>query len=82
MSCLSLKVKGLMTVLSGIMIHLCLGSVYSYTLFSPYLLSYLQSFDDTIVIDDGFWFSPIALVFGTLSMSLGGYLEKKFNPRM
>jgi Sec-independent protein secretion pathway component TatC len=79
---LSFKTKGILTIVSGLLIHLVLGSVYSYTLFSPYLLSYLHSFDDSIVLDDGFWFTPIAIVISTFSIAFGGYLEGKLGPRM
>lgn len=79
---LSNSTKGILTLASGFMIHLVLGSIYSYTLFSPYLLSYLKSFDSEIKLDSGFWFLPTAISVSTITINLGGYLEKRLGPRM
>ncbi len=80
--CLSNKTKGILSFISGILLHFVLGSVDSFILLSPFLLSYLRSFDDTIVVDDGFWFFPICVTCCTLTVFIGGILDKKFGPRL
>ena len=81
-TCLSNKTKGVLSVIAGLLIHCVLGSVYSFILLSPFLLSYLHSFNSSIVIDDGFWFFPISIIFCTMSIAFGGKIEKKFGPRL
>ncbi len=80
--CFSNKTKGILSIIGGTLMHFVLGSVYSFTILSPFLLSYLHSFNDSIVLDDGFWFFPISVVFLTSSVWLGGKIEKKFGPRV
>lgn len=79
---ISHNLKGILTIASGVLIHLVLGSCYSYSLFSPYLLSYLNSFSNNLHADQGFWFVPISISFTTLCLGLGSYLENKLGPRM
>lgn len=79
---LSIKTKGVLTLISGLLMHFMLGSVYSSGLLSPYLISYLKQFDSSLVIDDGFWFYPSTYVLATIFMYVGGLIEKKTNIRM
>lgn len=76
------KARAFMTLFSGFITHLIVGSVYSLTLCAPYLLSYLKSFDDSIHVDDGFWFTPITLLSTTFIINIGSLLELYFPPRM
>ncbi len=77
----SIKTKGILTLISSLLMHFMLGSVYSSGLLSPYLISYLNQFDK-LELDYGFWFYPSTYVFATLFMYIGGLIEKKFNIRL
>jgi len=81
---LSQTQKGILSVLGGICMHLVLGSIYSFGLLGPYMMSYLHRFPknrDTISIDDGFFLTPIAVASTAFSFTAAGKLEKKFGPR-
>ena len=68
-----------MTVIAGLCMHLVLGSVYSFGLLSPYMMSFLAKYSgsDKISIDDGFFLLPLAIFSTSITIGLSGFVEKK-----
>lgn len=79
---LNQKTKGILSVFAAFLTHFNIGSIYSAGLISPFLISYMHSFDENIKMEGGFWF--FTCTFLTLSMSciLGVYLENKIGSRL
>lgn len=71
-----------MTVISGFTTHLVLGSVYSFGLLSPYLMSYYRNEHKDVSLDDGFFLVPSAIFSTCLSFTFAGYLDKKYGTRL
>lgn len=79
---LSNKAKGIMTVIGGLTIHLASGSLYSFGLLNPFFVSYLNLFDNTIILDDGFFLLPLGVLFMRLFIVVGSIIESQGGPRV
>lgn len=75
-------IKSILSIISGFIILFVYGSIYSSTLLSPFIISYLHSYNDNIKIDDGFWFFGISFISTSISLLFGGYLDKVLKIRM
>ena len=78
---LSNRAKGVLVVIGGILLHIITGSVHLLSSLQVYLISYLRIFDNSLKLSDGFFFGPLSNLSVSLSMSLGGYLERRYGPR-
>lgn len=78
----SRNTKGVLSIIAGVLTHLILGSVYSFGLLNPYLISYLKQFNSSIEVDSGFFLLPLAVISTCFSFPYGGYLGKVYGPRL
>mmetsp|Transcript_31325 Transcript_31325/g.55051 ORF Transcript_31325/g.55051 Transcript_31325/m.55051 type:complete len:439 (+) Transcript_31325:51-1367(+) len=73
---------GWVVAMAGFFMHLCLGTMYCWGTFTPYITSYLRKYNpaldynDTIIV---FLITPLAQAIG---MPIGGMIENKVGPRM
>ncbi len=72
--------KGILTIVGGILIHLGIGSIYSFGLLNPFMVSYLNSFDSKVTPEDGFFLLPLGLIFLQSFVLIGGLLERRAGP--
>ncbi len=72
--------KGILTIVGGILIHLGIGSIYSFGLLNPFMVSYLNSFDSKVTPEDGFFLLPLGLIFLQCFVLIGGLLERRAGP--
>lgn len=79
---LSEKTKGILTVIGGFIFQLALGTVYSFGLLNPFMISYLYKFDNRVRPDDGFFLMPLSLLFHNFFVSIGGMIENIIGPRI
>ena len=78
---LSNKTKGILVIIGGILMHIISGTVHVWSSLNVYLISYLREFDSTLTLSKGFFLGPFGVFAISLSMSLGGYLERNYGPR-
>ena len=78
---LSNKTKGILVIIGGILRHIISGTVQVWSSLNVYLISYLREFDSTLTLSKGFFLGPFGVFSISLSMSLGGYLERNYGPR-
>ena len=74
-----------MTVLcAGFLVHLSLGSIYTYGNLAPYIVSYVRNMSHpaTLQYTDGTFVFACQIAGQGLSMAFGGLLEKRFGPRL
>ena len=76
--------RGHFVVLGGFLVHLTLGSLYTFGNLIPYIISYIRdrSHPTNIHSGAGVWIHALALVGQGLSMFIGGLLERKLGPRL
>lgn len=74
--------KGILTIFAAFLMHFNLGSIYSSGLISPYLISYLHSYNEGIHVEDGFWYYPSAYITMSLTCFFGVYIEKRLGARV
>lgn len=79
---ISTKAKGILSIIGGFLLHLGMGSVYSFGLLNPFFISYLYEYDHSLVPDDGFFIMPMGILFLNLFTSVGGLIESKVGPKM
>ena len=78
------KAQLISVLCGGFLIHLSLGSVYTYGNLAPYIVSYVRKRSHPTNLQ----FTSATFVFAAqiagqgLSMALGGVLEKRFGPRL
>ncbi|XP_072034077.1 apicoplast pyruvate carrier 1-like [Amphiura filiformis] len=76
--------RGWLAVLGGVLIHLTLGTIYTYGNMSPYIMSYVRTNTDSGDVR----YQQSTLIFALtifgqgLAMPFGGLLEKKLGPRL
>jgi hypothetical protein len=79
---LSKQTKGILTVIGGLLVHLASGTMYSFGLLNPFFISYLNLYDNTLTLDDGFFLLPIGVLFMKLFIIVGGIVEANAGPRV
>ena len=71
------------TLLGGVIIHLSLGSFYTFGNFSPYLTSYLREMTGSNVrYSTSNWILTSLSVSLSLSSALTGFFCSKFRPKL
>ncbi len=76
------KSKGILVMIGGILVHIALGTIYSYGLLNPFMVSYLYQYNSSIGPDDGFFLMPLSILFEKFFVSIGGLIENKAGPRV
>ena len=73
-----------MVLVGGFLVHLSLGTIYTYGNLAPYIVSYIRvrSEPSTLRYTDATSVFACQLAGQGLSMIFGGLLEKKFGPRL
>ena len=79
---MELRTKGIWTLVGGIILHLCLGSIYIWGNISVYVTSYLRHYDDSLTLEDTFIILPIILVMINIILYFGSYLTLRFSPKL
>jgi hypothetical protein len=74
--------KGILTLFGGFCIHLACGTLYSFGLLSPFIVSYLRITDPDIYLDDGFFLLPLGILFMKATIVFGGMFEHRFGPKL
>ena len=75
------KTKGILVLIGGILMHLISGSIHVWSSLNVYLISYLMHFSPSLRMYHGFFLAPLGVFSISLSMSLGGFLERNYGPR-
>ena len=75
------KTKGVLVIIGGILMHIISGTVHVWSSLNVYLISYLRKFNSSLTLSTGFFLGPFGVFSISLSMSLGGYLERNYGPR-
>ena len=77
-----LLVRGCIAIAAGFMIHLTLGTFYTYGNVLPYIVSYIRQRSHPADLSEGTGVWIFALVeVGEATMFFGGWLESKIGPR-
>ena len=76
--------RGYVVVAGGFIVHLTLGSLYTFGNLAPYITSYVRhrSHPTDLRSATGAWIYTLTLGGQGLSMILGGLLERKLGPRV
>ena len=76
--------RGYVVIAGGFIVHLTLGSIYTFGNLVPYITSYIRerSHPTDLRPAAGAWIYTLALGGQGLSMILGGLLERKLGPRV
>ena len=61
--------------------HIISGTVHVWSSLNVYLISYLRKTNPSLTLSSGFFLGPFGVFAISLSMSLGGYLERNYGPR-
>lgn len=79
-----LKWRGYVITLGGMMVHMTLGSMYTFGNLSPYLTSFLKyrTDDSDIRNVDSIWIYALTVIGQGCGMLHGGFLERKLGPRI
>ncbi|XP_071479836.1 apicoplast pyruvate carrier 1-like [Diadema antillarum] len=75
--------RGWVAVVGSILVHLTLGTMYSYGNMAPYVTSFIRKYSKPVTLsyqETSFIFG--VMVFGQgISMSVGGFIESRLGPR-
>lgn len=82
MNCFSQKLKGILSTIGAFLTYFNMGSIYSSGLISPFYISYLHSFNNSIKVEDGFWFFPTASLVSGIFGLLGCYFDHKIGTKL
>ncbi|KAL3848576.1 hypothetical protein ACJMK2_019426 [Sinanodonta woodiana] len=76
--------RAVVVILGGILIHLTLGTFYTFGNFSPYIISYLRyrSGEKDLKNVDSLWVQNVGKVTQCIGMVVGGLIFKKFGVRI
>ncbi|CAL1545164.1 unnamed protein product [Lymnaea stagnalis] len=76
--------RGVLVVLGGMLIHLSLGTLYTFGNLNPYMTSYMRAYgsDTSLTYTDCTWVFALACIGQGGSMALGGVIEKRFGPKL
>ncbi|GAB1600913.1 uncharacterized protein LOC115210562 [Argonauta hians] len=80
----NLKWRGFVITVGGILVHMTLGSMFTFGNLSPYITSYLKyrTNDTNIRNVDSIWIYALTVVGQGCGMLHGGFLERKLGPRV
>ncbi|XP_059159550.1 oxalate:formate antiporter-like [Physella acuta] len=76
--------KGILVVFGGILIHLSLGTLYTFGNLNPYLTSYMRAkgTSASLTYTECSWIFALACMGQGASMALGGLIEKRIGPKL
>ena len=77
-----LLIRGCIVIMAGFLVHLTLGTFYTFGNILPYLVSYIRQRSHPADVSEGagVWILSLAEV-GQVSIFFGGWLERKIGPR-
>jgi len=73
---------GYVVLAAGVLVHLCLGTIYTWGNLTTYLTSYMRRRDSSIEYSDTVWSYFICPFTQGLFIFIGGYLQYKLGPRL
>lgn len=76
------KTKMYISIFSGLIHHITLSSAMRLGVLSVYYVSYLTRFNDKLTLFDGILMQPVCSFCLTLSVGLGGIIERKCGCQM
>ena len=78
-----LLLRGMLAVIGGFLVHLSLGTIYTFGNMAPYVVSYIrnQSHPENLNQETTTWIFAFALAGQGGSMFIGGWMVKKIGPR-
>ncbi|XP_023930217.1 uncharacterized protein LOC112041360 [Lingula anatina] len=80
-----IKVKGVLAVLGGVLVHMTLGTVYTFGNITTYMTSYMREFDRAsfpVTYASTNWIFAAEYTFSGLAMFAGGALERTVGARI
>ncbi|XP_071165053.1 apicoplast pyruvate carrier 1-like isoform X1 [Mytilus edulis] len=77
------KWRGFSVVVAGIIVHLTLGTIYTFGNMTPYITSYLRQkdIDNDLTYSKSIWIFSSAAMGQGASMFIGGFMYEKIGPR-
>lgn len=80
---LIMRVKGVLTIAGGFLIHLSLGTFFTIGNMTPYIISYLRNREGyQVTYSYGIWINALSYLGQGSLMALGGLLEKRIGGRL
>jgi MFS family permease len=78
-----LFVRGLSVIIGGILVHLTLGTLFSFGNIAPYIVSYIrnQSHPADLTLGTATWAFALGFLGQGSTMILGGWMVKRIGPR-
>ena len=73
---------GILTIIGGVWIHLFVGSQYIWGNIKSYVASYFREYNPGLTVSSAFIVFPVLVITNTAMMPLGGYLGKRWNPKL
>ncbi|KAK7090715.1 L-lactate transporter-like isoform X2 [Littorina saxatilis] len=76
--------RACLVIVAGILIHLTLGTLYTFGNLTPYLTSYIRkrSSPSDLTYGQSVWINAVAAMGQGASMFFGGLMEKRLGPRL
>lgn len=80
---MTVKFMAISSLIGGVLVHLTLGTIYTYSNMAPYIISYIRNYSHPTDIRgiDAPWVFASAAVGQSLSMYFGGLLAQKLSVR-
>lgn len=80
---LYLVIRAILVVIGGFMVHLSLGTIYTFGNIAPYIVSYVRNQSHPANLTEGTttWIFAFALIGQGGAMFLGGWMVRKIGPR-
>lgn len=75
------QLRGILTIIGGFLLHFSMGNLYSFGLLNPFYISYLNSYDSNLVVDDGFFLMPLGIASFSIFTIVGGFIDKRLGVR-
>lgn len=75
--------RGLLVIIGGFLVHLSLGTIYTFGNIAPYIVSYIRNESHPANLQQGTttWIFAFALIGQGGSMFLGGWMVRRIGPR-
>ncbi|XP_033733057.1 oxalate:formate antiporter-like isoform X2 [Pecten maximus] len=76
--------RGYIVIVGGILVHLSLGTVYTFGNMTPYMTSYMRkkNVSAELTYADSLWISAVATMGQGASVFIGGILQRKLGTRL
>lgn len=77
------KLHGFLAVFGGVLIHLTLGTFYTFGNMNTYMTSYIKAkVDESVSYSQSLWINAVMILGQGLLMPLGGVLEHRYGARI